>query len=223
MPSSARLARVRVGRPRRGPSRVRASSIRAASPTVHGTVSSEVLRGRYSRCTSVALRMPLPAAVSSARAPRRSCRNSWGDRRGHIRSSASVTSGTRRSRWRQVLLLLGRRRVVRPVDAAPSEPGPVLVRQRPQDLGLHEAPAGIVRPGPAPGHAHDVLGRPGPQAQHAGAEWDLDVPAQRALRGCVRPWPAPSPCARRPSAWPRRGRRRRGRAPRAPAPPRSTG
>ena len=46
IPSSARLARVRAGLPRRGPSKVRASSIRAASPTVHCTVSSEVLRGR---------------------------------------------------------------------------------------------------------------------------------------------------------------------------------
>ncbi len=45
-PSSLRCARVRAGRPLRGPSRVRASSMSAASPTVQGTVSSESLRGR---------------------------------------------------------------------------------------------------------------------------------------------------------------------------------
>ncbi len=66
VPSSARLERTRAGRPRRGPRRVRASSMRAASPTVHGTVSSAVLRGRYSRSTSKGLRIPLPAAASSA-------------------------------------------------------------------------------------------------------------------------------------------------------------
>ena len=83
---------------RRGPSRVRASSISAVSATVQCTVSSEALRGRYSRCTSAGLRTPLPAAVSRARAPKRSWRNSCGERRGHIRSSASATSGTRRNR-----------------------------------------------------------------------------------------------------------------------------
>ena len=98
VPSSERLGRTRAGRHRRGPSKVRASSISAASPDVHGAASSEALRGRYSRCTSRGFKIPLPALASNARAPRRSCRNSWGDRRGHMRSRASLTSGTRRNR-----------------------------------------------------------------------------------------------------------------------------
>ena len=98
--SSLLWARERCGLPpRRGPSRVRASSMSAASATVQWIASSESLRGRWSRCTSAPSRIPLPAAASRGRAPRRSWRNSCGERRGHIRSSASATSATRRSRW----------------------------------------------------------------------------------------------------------------------------
>ena len=55
--------------------------------------------GGTRRASSSGVRIPLPAAARSGRAPRRSCRNSWGESRGHMRSSASDTSGTRRSRW----------------------------------------------------------------------------------------------------------------------------
>ena len=114
IPSSARLARVRAGRPRRGPEQ-------GARLVDQGGVADRPLHRverraarpveplhRPPRC-----KIPLPAAVSSARAPRRSCRNSWADRRGHMRSRASADLGNPAQPLGQVLLLLGRRRLVR--------------------------------------------------------------------------------------------------------------
>ena len=187
VPSSVRLARARAGRPRRGPSSVRASSMSAASPTVHGTVSSEALRGRYRRCTSAALRIPLPAAASSGAGAEEVVQELVGRQAGPHPVERLADLGHPAQPLGQVLLLLGGRRVVRAVDAAPAEPGPVLVRQHAQDLRLDEAPTGVVRARAATGHADDVLGRPGPQAQHAGAEGDLDVAAERALAGAHGP------------------------------------
>ena len=163
--SSLLCARARLVLPaRRGPSRVRASSISAVSATVQCTVSSEALRGRYSRCTSAGLRTPLPAAVSRARAPKRSWRNSCGERRGHIRSSASATSGTRRNRCAR--------------SACSSWVGasftmsvpPRLSRDRYSSERARSTCASTKRrhtlwvPGRRRATGHDVLGRPGAEA-----------------------------------------------------------
>ena len=104
-------------------------------------------------------RMPWPAAASSGRAPKRSCRNSWGDRRGHMRSSASATSGVRRRRWARSACssALGRRSSST-VVGPPGEPGPVVVGQGPQHLGLDEAAAHVVRARAPARQGDDLLG-----------------------------------------------------------------
>ena len=131
----------------------------------------------------------MPAAASSGRAPSRSCTSSCGESRGHMRFSASITSGVRRSRWisssRSSASSVAASTSSAPesVSATPVEPAAVLVGQHAQHLRLDEAPPRVVRSGTAPGRGHDLLRRRGAQPQHAGSEGDGDVTAQGPLPG----------------------------------------
>ena len=168
-------------------------------------------------------RIPLPAAARSGRAPSRSWRNSWAERRGHMRSSDLGHFRDAAKAPRQIVLLFGARRFVVGRDAAAREPGAVLVRECAHHLGLDEAPACVVRPRAALRHGDDLLGRLRAQPQHAGAERHLGVATQGSL-AC-----AHSACQHLDHAHVtlelarRRDRLRRAPAPRAPVRPPSTG
>ena len=70
----------------------------------------------------------------------------------------------------QIVLLLLARPLLAGVDAAPGEPGPVVVGQGAHHLRFDEAPPRVVGARPAAGQGDDLLGRRGAQAQDARAE-----------------------------------------------------
>ena len=163
---------------------------RAVSPTVHGTASSDALRGRYRRATSArgedALaggeERPGPEQVVEELVGRQPGPHAV-ERLGHLGHTAEPL--------RQVVLLLLARPLLAGLDAAPGEPGPVVVGQGAHDLGFDETPARVVGTGPAPGQGDDLLGRRGAQPQHARAEGHLDVAGAVGAAACARPGPAP--------------------------------
>ena len=75
-----------------------------------------------------------------------------------MRSSASATSGTRRSRWARSFCSSWLGPSSPGVYAAPGQPGPVVVGQGPDHLGLDEPAPRVVGARPAAGQGDDLLG-----------------------------------------------------------------
>ena len=177
------LRRAASGRAGRGPRRAagRRRRVHVASSTRRGPRAVRARPARRRRASG-------PAARSMrAREPKRSWSSSAGVSTGHMRSSASRTSGA----------LCSRSRTSCGLDRHPGAVG---------EGGVHarlDVPApGVVEPEAALGVGDDGLALAGREAERLQRRSRRAACAAGAAGGRARPWPAPWPCAGRPSPGP---------------------
>ena len=176
--------------------------------------------GAAGACSS-SVRTPRDAERTSALNPRRSLTHSAPESTGHMRSSASRTSGRRRSRPRSSFSQPSggaspreragdRRRRHQRADRAvggrveaggavrPDRRGLVPLDEQVEQPPRHVGPLRVVRPAPALGRVDDAGGVAAREAHPQAVEDELQVARQRTLTVGDRASRSPSPSVRRP-------------------------